>query len=731
MHKLLYILGFSLLSFSLSSAALASVELKPAATSVDTLGIAHTMYVQDYQGVPVFDGEVKVHRNSDTGVEFSTGHTVEDIDIDTRPTISSDAANDIAQDTAGEAIPVLNTTLYIFNEHLLNKLKPDVNVLVWEVELFQTNPVFHKYYYIDAHTGNIVYEIEGLFDAITRQIYDCSYMDGNCYIDETDPWTGYIYGRSEGQPERGDNPLWYIVSSLTDTDSLYNNLGDIYDYYLTTFGLDGANGNSGMGDGVYFPEADTTGLTYIDYYNADAEQCPNAFFDGIGSMHYCDGWVTNDISGHEYAHAVNYFTVLDGSGNPAGLEYTNEIGALNEANSDVFGEALEYYVTGSNDWLIGEDSPLGTLRSMSEPSDYTYTDEVGDAIPYPDRYNSENLYCGEGDSGGVHLNSSVVNKAAYLIAEGGTFNNCSVVGIGREKEEAIFYRAQAAYYTTTTDFNEAFTALLAACNDLYDLSDCKQVEKALRAVELNQAGYCSGEPAQDTGCAAVDAAPTIVSVSSDTSDGYYKANTNIDIDVTFSEAVSGNITLELETGDADQQCNFSVSNSTVGTCNYIVEAGDRSDDLNVKSITGTITDAQNEALTNTTPASNLSDEKNIVIDTTKPTLPLKVKIYTSPSKKTLIKSINPRKFSKIITSASAKPYFTWQSVSDANKYYVQFTNKKISKNKLRKTKNLRTARTIRGTVTDISKKYYLYMLLEDRAGNTSAVKKVVKYKTTL
>lgn len=705
--------------------------------TVDSLGVTHTTYQQTYNNVPVFGGDVKIHRQAD-GDRFATGHTIPNLEaaansvIDTTPNLTASAAETAARTLANRpAATSRSTTLYIFNGQLLNKLKPSQNVLVWEVDLYQADPLFHEYYYIDADTGELVYQIHGLNDAINRLIYDCSYADGDCYYDATDVLTGYIYGRSEGQPARGANPNWYITS-LTDTDDLYDNLGNIYNYYLTTFARDGANGNGGMGDGTTFPTINTTGLTYIDYYffsESDYTSCPNAFFDGIGAMHYCEGFVTNDISGHEYAHAVNYFSVLDGSGNPAGLTYTYEIGALNEANSDVFGEALEYYVTGSNDWLLGEDSPIGTMRSMSDPTAYTYTDDSSNSIPYPDRYNSENLYCGEGDSGGVHLNSSVVNKAAYLIAMGGTFNGCTITGLGRAKEEAIFYRAQTTYYTTTTDFNEAYAALLAACADLYSSTDCKEVEKALRATELNQAGYCSGEPAQDPGCAAVETAPTVVSVTSNTADGSYKAGAIIDINVTFSEAVSGNATVTLETGQTDRSCSFTLASETTGSCDYTIQAGDASSDLTVTSIGGTIADSNGDTITSGVPDTNLAANSNLVIDTTKPQIPDKLKIYSSPNKHKRISTINPNSYAKIVKAKSLTPYLVWRAPADVKKYYVKFTDKPtISRVKLTNSKNKQTTNNLRGRVTATDTTYYLHMLLQDYAGNRSKVKTIFKYR---
>lgn len=117
-------------------------------------------------------------------------------------------------------------------------------------------------------------------------------------------------------------------------------------------------------------------------------------------------------------------------------------------------------------------------------------------------------------------------------------------------------------------------------------------------------------------------APTISSVSSDKANGSYKAGEVIDIDVTFSEAVTstGDVTVTLETGDTDRTCVFTVSASASGTCNYTVQAGDTTADLTVSSISGTIVDTSSNAMSNFAPSTNLAANKALVIDTTAPTI---------------------------------------------------------------------------------------------------------------
>lgn len=111
--------------------------------------------------------------------------------------------------------------------------------------------------------------------------------------------------------------------------------------------------------------------------------------------------------------------------------------------------------------------------------------------------------------------------------------------------------------------------------------------------------------------------PTITNVSSNKSNGTYGTGEVIDIDVTFSENVTstGNVTVTLETGDTDRSCTFTVSNASVGTCNYTVQAEDISSDLTVSSISGSIADGALNAMTNFVPATNLGANKALVIDT--------------------------------------------------------------------------------------------------------------------
>jgi hypothetical protein len=195
--------------------------------------------------------------------------------------------------------------------------------------------------------------------------------------------------------------------------------------------------------------------------------------------------------------------------------YQYESGALSEAFSDIFAEAAEYYVLGENNWLFGstkfDQSRTGVLRSLKNPEEALWNPYEGAYSNgnQPARFYSSKAYCGDQDNGGVHINSGILNHAAYLIAEGGFFNGCSVAGLGMKKMEKVLYRALTEYLTPTATFYDAYVAIRQSAWELLTAEEFLSVEKALLAVELNQPGKCSGIKASPTQWSAwVDQCPS-------------------------------------------------------------------------------------------------------------------------------------------------------------------------------------------------------------------------------
>lgn len=340
---------------------------------------------------------------------------------------------------------------------------------------------------------------------LCRQVYDCGVVNGSCKLDRVYYYAGnpYCFGRSEFAPERGLDPI--PAFNNRNTDAAHTIMGNCYTY-IQTLGLpNGPNGQGGYGDGASIPPGESRVAVYAGFY--DQTSCPNAWYN-YNWTNFCNNTLDQDesgttmgedIVGHEYFHAVKQFAIP-----PDGLTYAGESGALDESLSDVFGELVERYITGSTDWKMGTywwkadpDLPTGhALRNLSNPPEYVFNGIVIQNRHYPDRYYSPDFYCGPEDDfhEKLHFNSTVVSKAFYLMANGGTFNYCHVNAIGPDKVAQIAYRAISTKFVADETFNQAYNAINQACQELYPAADCAQVRNALKAVELDQPGICSGVP---------------------------------------------------------------------------------------------------------------------------------------------------------------------------------------------------------------------------------------------
>lgn len=207
--------------------------------------------------------------------------------------------------------------------------------------------------------------------------------------------------------------------------------------------------------------------------------------------------------------------------------------------------------------------------------------------------------------------------------------------------------------------------------------------------------------------------PTVTTVNSSKTNGYYKVGEVIPITLTFSETVivTGTPQLTLETGDSDAVINYaSGSNTTVLVFNYTVAGGQNSNDLDVVSINplllnaGTIKDAAgNNAIL--TISSSLASIKDIVIDTTKPTSSV---------------SITPTLTNTLAVTTSVTIADAGSSVALATVYYSTNSNLSSptscgSQSQSYGTNNVTFSVTCTLPSTDGT--YYIYSIGTDHAGN--------------
>lgn len=176
-----------------------------------------------------------------------------------------------------------------------------------------------------------------------------------------------------------------------------------------------------------------------------------------------------DVVAHELAHGVTEHS--------ANLIYQNQSGALNEALSDIFGEMVEARTRGQNDWLMG--SELGrAFRSMKAPGSIEWTA----GRPYPARMSQFVVLpnTDDGDNGGVHINSSIINHAFYLLAEG------LPGAVGLRDAERIFYRALTTHLQAQSQFIDARLAAVLSAEELFGPGSPQalKVAEAFDAVEI-------------------------------------------------------------------------------------------------------------------------------------------------------------------------------------------------------------------------------------------------------
>ena len=108
----------------------------------------------------------------------------------------------------------------------------------------------------------------------------------------------------------------------------------------------------------------------------------------------------------------------------------------------------------------------------------------------PDRMASPYYYYGTGDNGGVHYNSGVGNKAAYLITDGDTFNGYTITGIGITKAAKIYYEAQTNILSPIGLWQSLrcpLPGMLQPGRYQWDqfMRDCTQVRNATLATEMD------------------------------------------------------------------------------------------------------------------------------------------------------------------------------------------------------------------------------------------------------
>jgi Zn-dependent metalloprotease len=283
---------------------------------------------------------------------------------------------------------------------------------------------------------------------LDRTIYDAKH---------TENLPGTVVRREGGQAKGG-----ITVSEAYDySGSTYNFYKDIFDRNsIDTRGMK-------LDSSVHYGE---------DYNNAFWNGTQMVYGDGDGEI-FQRFTKSIDVIGHELTHGVTQYE--------AALEYEAQPGALNESFSDVFGSLVKQYALKQKadkaDWLIGAGLFTNkikgvALRSMKEPGT-AYNDPTIGKDPQPGHM--KDYVNTSSDSGGVHINSGIPNRAFYLSA-------IELGGYAWEKAGRIWYIALTERLREGSDFQAAAKSTVQVAATLYgkDSKEVKAVQKAWDSVGI-------------------------------------------------------------------------------------------------------------------------------------------------------------------------------------------------------------------------------------------------------
>lgn len=504
-----------------------------AAPLEDQTGV-HQRYYIAFRGIPLADGMIVAHfRNNRLYALNGNLHT--GLDPLNQMLIGVDPAREIAlarvgalqyrwDDAREEDHLKLETgnpeaTYFPTGSQLwFPSAENDINGhrLAWKFIIYAVNPLDIREIIVDAASGEVLSDIDLLITADVTGLAVTKYS-GNQEITTDSTATGYRLretGRGNGIETYNmlTGTSYGAAVDFTDSDNYWNNFNaqkdevatdahwgaeKTYDYYYDVHGRNSIDDN---------------GFALRSYVHYDVAYA-NAFWDGY-RMTYGDGngsmgpLVALDVVAHEISHGLTSFT--------ANLVYSYESGAMNEAFSDIFGTAVEFFAKPlSANWTIGENIG-GAFRSMSNPNAF------GD----PDTYLGNNWYSGSNDNGGVHTNSGVLNHWFYLLSVGGSGTNdignaYNVTGIGVLDAGRVAYRMLSVYLTSNSQHTDARFYGIKAATDLFGACtpQVAAVTNAFYAVGIGQAYYNGVIAAFDASATSFCSVPAQVEFTNNTVNG--------------------------------------------------------------------------------------------------------------------------------------------------------------------------------------------------------------------
>ena len=418
-------------------------------------------FQQYYDGVPVFGQTVGARMDHNQAFETLHGSQLQGIGADLGKSaraglISSDdilraaveaelsgkSAGLAATSTVDQKLAQIeNTQVKLWVKLAQDKTARYVYVVSWMDYSAAHHPT-RPHRIMDATTGAVIQEWEGLSHA-----QEATGPGGNEKTGQ------YFYGTDYPSMEVDDDCAMSTENVETIDLNHQTSGGDIHKFTCPENDHKFINGAySPLNDAHYF--GNVVFNMYSDWYNTApltqklrmrvhySREYENAFWDGQ-QMTFGDGkdyfypLVSLDVASHEVSHG---FTEQNSD-----LIYSGQSGGINEAFSDIAGEAAEFYLRGTNDWMVGSEifKSEGALRYFDDPT------RDGVSIGHVDDY-----------TGGmdVHYSSGVFNKAFYQLA--------NTTGWDTRKAFDVFVLANQSYWGMSTNFDQGACGVKLAAADL-------------------------------------------------------------------------------------------------------------------------------------------------------------------------------------------------------------------------------------------------------------------------
>lgn len=418
-------------------------------------GKTKVKYQQLYQGVPVYDATI-TSTKGEQGISEVYGVMAQGLASDlpvVKPNISSDEALELAERhhfTLHSAVTSDKPDIENRHSKLMVRVGEDqVARMVYLVDFFVAGDSPERpFMFVDAESGAILDSWDGINHALATGPGGNS-KTGAYYFGQDFP--SILMSKSGNTCTMSNENVKTVnlngsTSGSTAFSYTCNDSTNYNDYKTVNGAYSPINDAQYFGNVVFDMFQDwmqtaplTFQLTMRVHYGSNYE---NAFWNG-SSMTFGDGQnrfyplVDINVSAHEVSHG---FTEQN-----SGLVYKDMSGGMNEAYSDIAGEAAEYYMRGSVDWIVGADifKGDGGLRYFDQPSKDGKS--IDDASQYYDGIN-------------VHYSSGVFNRAFYLLS---TKYNWDI-----KSGFQVFTLANQMYWGANSTFDQGGCGVAKAADDL-------------------------------------------------------------------------------------------------------------------------------------------------------------------------------------------------------------------------------------------------------------------------